>query len=294
MGGNIPEGSKQVELSIHIVDPSTLSVALKEKWQTHAVYRISLMVDGKQIETLGQSAAMKVSFGYKLNPSEAPNQAIVYSITREGLAEVVKNSKYVSGTGSITFTTRNFGLYAAANGDIHFSDINSDFAVILEALASRDLVHGTGDGKYEPARQITRAEFVQLLVSALELQAENSNTFEDVSPDAWYSQAVSTAQALKLVNGRSESLFGAKEPITRQEIAVILYRALSLVSLQPDYSSKTVVFADQKQIGAYAREAVEHLQQSGIINGYSDGTFRPLNLTTRAEAAALIYKILGL
>ncbi|WP_339264704.1 S-layer homology domain-containing protein [Paenibacillus sp. FSL R5-0470] len=294
MGSNIPEGSKQLELSIHFVDPSTLSVALKEKWKTHAVYRISLMVDGKQIETLSQSAAMKISFGYKLNPSEAPNQAIVYSITREGLAEVVKNSKYVSGTESITFTTRNFGLYAAANGDIHFSDVNSDFAAILEALASRDLVHGTGDGKYEPARQITRAEFVQLLVSALDLQAENSNTFEDVSPDAWYYQAVSTAQALKIVNGRSEGLFGAKEPITRQEMAVILFRARSLAALQPDYSSKTVVFADQKQIGAYAREAVEYLQQSGIINGYSDGTFRPLNLTTRAEAAALIYRIVGL
>lgn len=293
-GSNIPEGSKQLELSIHFVDPSTLSVALKEKWKTHAVYRISLMVDGKQIETLSQSAAMKVSFGYKLNPSEAPNQAIVYSITREGLAEVVKNSKYVSGTESITFTTRNFGLYATANGDIHFSDVNSDFAAILEALASRDLVHGTGDGKYEPARQITRAEFVQLLVSALDLQAENSNTFEDVSPDAWYYQAVSTAQALKIVNGRSEGLFGAKEPITRQEMAVILFRARSLAALQPDYSSKTVVFADQKQIGAYAREAVEYLQQSGIINGYSDGTFRPLNLTTRAEAAALIYRIMGL
>ncbi|OME73426.1 hypothetical protein BSK65_06520 [Paenibacillus odorifer] len=293
-GSNIPEGSKQLELSIHFVDPSTLSVALKEKWKTHAVYRISLMVDGKQIETLSQSAAMKVSFGYKLNPSEAPNQAIVYSITREGLAEVVKNSKYVSGTESITFTTRDFGLYATANGDIHFSDVNSDFAAILEALASRDLVHGTGDGKYEPARQITRAEFVQLLVSALYLQAENSNTFEDVSPDAWYYQAVSTAQALKIVNGRSEGLFGAKEPITRQEMAVILFRARSLAALQPDYSSKTVVFADQKQIGAYAREAVEYLQQSGIINGYSDGTFRPLNLTTRAEAAALIYRIMGL
>ncbi|MNV35452.1 Endo-1,4-beta-xylanase A precursor [compost metagenome] len=156
------------------------------------------------------------------------------------------------------------------------------------------MVHGTGDRTYEPARQITRAEFVQLLVSALDLQAENSNTFEDVSPDAWYYQAVSTAQALKIVNGRSEGLFGAKEPITRQEMAVILFRARSLAALQPDYSSKTVVFADQKQIGAYAREAVEYLQQSGIINGYSDGTFRPLNLTTRAEAAALIYRIMGL
>ncbi|MOA24722.1 hypothetical protein D3C78_1454130 [compost metagenome] len=77
-------------------------------------------------------------------------------------------------------------------------------------------------------------------------------------------------------------------------MAVILFRARSLAALQPDYSSKTVVFADQKQIGAYAREAVEYLQQTGIINGYTDGTFRPLNLTTRAEAAALIYRIMGL
>lgn len=161
-------------------------------------------------------------------------------------------------------------------------------------MASRDLVHGTGDGKYEPTRQITRAEFVQLLVSALDLRADSSSNFTDVSSDVWYYQAVSTAQALKLVNGRNEGLFGAKESITRQEIAVILFRALSVVSFQPDYSSKTVVFADQKQIGAYAREAVEHLQQTGIINGYSDGTFRPLNLTTRAEAAALIYRIMGL
>jgi hypothetical protein len=294
LGSDIPESSRQMELSIHFVDTSTLPVALKEKWKTHAVYRISLKIDGKPKETLGHSAAMTVSFGYKLNISEASHQAIVYSVTNEGKTEVVKNSKYVSGTGSITFTTRNFGLYAAANTDIHFSDVKSDAAVILEALASRDLVHGTGNGKYEPARQITRAEFVQLLVAALDLQAESSSTFRDVSPDAWYYQAVSTAQALKLVNGHSEGLFDAKESITRQEMAVILFRALNLASIHPDLSAKAVVFADQEHIGAYAREAVEHLQQTGIINGYTDGTFRPLGLTTRAEAAALIYRIMGL
>ncbi|OMD86814.1 MULTISPECIES: S-layer homology domain-containing protein [Paenibacillus] len=294
LGENIPEGARQLELSIHFVDASTLPVALQEKWKTHALFRISMTVDGKSKETLSPSAAMKVSFGYELNPDEVPHQAIVYSVTGEGVAEVVKNSKYVSGTGKTTFTTRDFGLYAAANANIHFSDVDSGSTVILETLASRDLIHGTGGGKFEPARQITRAEFVQLLVSALELQAESSSTFKDVSSNAWYYQAVSTAQALKLVNGRSEGVFAAKEPISRQEMAVILFRALSLTALQSDISGKAATFADENQIGSYAMDAVEYLRETGIVNGYTDGTFRPLSLTTRAEAAALIYRVMEL
>jgi len=115
-----------------------------------------------------------------------------------------------------------------------------------------------------------------------------------VSSNAWYYQAVSTAQALKLVNGRSEGVFAAKEPISRQEMAVILFRALRLSALQSDSSGKAATFADEKQIGSYAMDAVEYLRETGIVNGYTDGTFRPLSLTTRAEAAALIYRVMEL
>ncbi|MEK5032288.1 S-layer homology domain-containing protein [Paenibacillus sp. FSL R7-0302] len=292
---SIPEDSRQLELSVHIADASQQPAAMIKKWTTYSMHRISLAVDGQQIERLSRSASMKVSIAHNLKPGEAQHQAIAYSITGGGQTEVVKHSKYVSGAGSVTFTTQNFGLYGTANADVHFSDTDSSNSIILEALAARDLVRGTGEGKYEPDRQITRAEFIQLLVSALELQGgNNQGIFKDVTPGAWYYQAVMTAQAAGVVNGRSESFFGAMEPVTRQEIAVMLFRAMRLNGPQPETSGPAAAFTDHKQIGAYALEPVNYLRQTGIINGYGDGTYKPQGLTTREEAAAVIYRIMGL
>lgn len=141
---SIPEGSQKLELSVHVADASQQPADMNKQWATYSLHRVSLTVDGQQIERLRGSASMKVSVAHNLKPGEASHQAIAYSVTGGGQTEVIKNSKYVAGAGGITFTTPNFGLYVTANAGVHFSDTDSSNSIILEALAARGLVRGTG------------------------------------------------------------------------------------------------------------------------------------------------------
>ncbi|MDQ0091316.1 hypothetical protein J2T12_004753 [Paenibacillus anaericanus] len=296
LAGKLRADSKQLDLSIVRVESSQLLGSKNEKLQGNPVYLITLAVDGEEMDYISGTSSMNVTMEYKLKPGEAPHQIIIYSVGGSGRLEVVKNVKYDSQKELITFQTKGFGHYAAAYSGIHFSDLNKGSATVIEALASREIVKGTGGDKFEPNRQITRGEFVQLLVSALELPQENavSGSFTDINLDQWYFQAVSSVQRLGIVNGRSDGSFGAMDPVTREEMAVIVFRALDHAAYRLSTVNSEASFNDEGQIGAYASGAVEGLRQAGIINGYADGSYRPKGSTTRVEAATIIYNLMGL
>lgn len=206
LAGKLRADSKQLDLSIVRVGSSQLLGSKNEKLQGNPVYLITLAVDGEEMDYISGTSSMIVTMEYKLKPGEAPHQIIIYSVGDNGRLEVVKNIKYDFQKGLITFQTKGFGQFAAAYSGIHFSDLNKGSATIIEALASREIVKGIGGDKFEPNRQITRGEFVQLLVSALELPQENavSGSFTDINPDQWYFQAVSSVKRLGTINGRSD------------------------------------------------------------------------------------------
>lgn len=177
-----------------------------------------------------------------------------------------------------------------------YTDLKAaDWATLaIESLTAKGIVQGIGNGIFNPQGEVTRAEFVSMLLSALELKAERgTGSFKDVNLDAWYSSVVITAGKLGVVQGHADGTFGPNDKLSREEMAAISYRALKLVEKVNDQTDVNVIsFKDKDLISMYASEGITALAQAGIINGFEDGNFRPQAHTTRAEAAYIILNLL--
>ena len=157
------------------------------------------------------------------------------------------------------------------------------------SLRSMGIVSGSDSGVFRPQDNITREEFVKLIVLAFDLQPAGDiyMQFADADAGQWYYPYLQIGYSAGIIKGIDGNRFGVGEPISRQDAAVILHRCMmSEAGISSDYTA----FSDGADISAYARESVAALYGLGIISGYDDGTFRPMHSITRAEAAKLIYE----
>lgn len=155
-------------------------------------------------------------------------------------------------------------------------------------LTREGIVNGSGGNAFEPERSIKREEFVKLLAEALPLAAASDGAdFTDMETGAWYTGYIASAVEKGIVQGAGDGSFGIGRQITRQDMAVMMYRAAGLL---PEKSSRT--FQDDAQIAGYAKDAVYTLQSQGIINGRIGNNFEPDGYATRAEAAAMLYRMI--
>ncbi len=163
----------------------------------------------------------------------------------------------------------------------------------IDVLYQNGIVNGKSEGVFEPDSAVTRAEYTKMLMSALELLQSDlpESSFNDVTEADWHYAPVLSAAKLNIVNGMSENYFGAEENITRQDAAVIAFRAAKYTALTLDSDIEDVSFDDQSDIDNYAQTAAKVLKKMQIINGFEDGNYRPRGTTTRAEAAVIIYRI---
>ena len=155
----------------------------------------------------------------------------------------------------------------------------------IEKLYSRDIVNGD-QNKYDPARSIKREEFVKMIISAFNIPLMGDAEFTDVPKEAWYSVYIAAAAEAGIVKG-NQGAFGVGLPISRQDAAVMLARALSI-----DGSAEEQPFTDEDEIADYAVNAVKALAEMKVLEGYDDGAFRPKNTLTRAEAAVIIDRMM--
>ncbi len=157
-------------------------------------------------------------------------------------------------------------------------------------LADRQVIDGYGDGTFRPGETVTREAFVKMLVAALGIPMNVSAvTFEDVPADRWSYPYVSAAAAAGIVTGVSETEFAPDASITRQDAAVMIYRVLQHKDISIDAGELS--FTDSNTVSSYAGEAVAALSGSGVINGMDDGSFAPAGITTRAQAAVMLYRV---
>ncbi len=174
-----------------------------------------------------------------------------------------------------------------------FNDLNGFewAAEAINALHDKGIISGKGAGKFAPQDNITRAEFVKIIVSAFNLSDVNAYAeFEDVPSDSWCYLYVASAKKVGIIYGVDDKHFGANEEISRQDMAVIIARVMDMLMIP--YSNEPTTFTDEKQISDYARESVMKLAQSGIVNGMGDGSFSPYTNVTRAQAARVIHGVM--
>lgn len=165
-------------------------------------------------------------------------------------------------------------------------------ADMIVALAKQNIVSGASETTYEPDRNVTRAEFVAMLVRAFGLMLEEEKTLEftDVKAEDWFAKAVMSAKVAGITAGYEDGTFRPENLISRQEMAAMAYRTAGIVNLELAEGEATA-FADADAMEEYAVEAISRMQQAGIISGLGDGNFGPTQNTTRAQAAVVIYKL---
>ncbi|MBE7021809.1 MAG: S-layer homology domain-containing protein, partial [Ruminococcaceae bacterium] len=159
-------------------------------------------------------------------------------------------------------------------------------AADIEKLVARGVVAGQGDGTFNPEGLLTREQSVKMLVLSLRLDTNQTyNGYLDCTMDAWYYPYITSAKANGLVNGLSRTEFGLGRPMTREDLAVTIYRAL--LKYGAVNAENIVSFPDEASISDYAKDAVGVLGGMGIITGFPDGSFAPKETATRAQAAAI-------
>ena len=102
--------------------------------------------------------------------------------------------------------------------------------------------------------------------------------------EAWYAGAVRWAAGQGIVGGYGNGTFGPNNPITREQLAVMLWR----YSGSPAATNKELHFSDEAEIGGYAQEALRWAVENGILNGYGDGRLGPKGQATRAQVAQML------
>ncbi len=157
-------------------------------------------------------------------------------------------------------------------------------------LAEMGIVSGRGNGMYCPQDNVTREEFVKMLVCTLGCEdAAAICEYSDTDAGAWYYKYVASAVSAGIVSGISEERFGTGENISRQDIAVLIKRAAEYKGIALAKVKDNAGFADSGEVSAYAADAVTKVSESGLINGTDKGTFEPRRSATRAETAKILY-----
>lgn len=204
-------------------------------------------------------------------------------------------------TKTISFTTTHFSKYALISytpSSGTFADLVGHWAENdINNMVSKGLVKGISPTHFGPDANITRAEFAALLIRALGIPEGSHimSQFSDVSAGDWYFNTVNTAAQSGLITGYTNSTFGPEDLVTREQMAVMLkramtYKQITVISDTNQIESLLDQFQDNPQISAWARDSVATAVDKGIIKGRSSTQFAPTATATRAEAAVMILR----
>lgn len=164
---------------------------------------------------------------------------------------------------------------------------------ILE-LSRLGIVSGDGNGKYRPLDNVTREEFVKMLIEALNIDvSEDECTFSDAVKGEWYEKYLAAAQKTGLLLGNPDGSAGIGQFIKRQDMAIMVYRAVLGTGKELKSLYDEIHFDDENEIAQYAYEAVLKIQQAGIISGMGNNTFAPVNNADRVQAAKIIFSLIS-
>lgn len=172
-----------------------------------------------------------------------------------------------------------------------FNDLAGyDWAVgAIKELAAKGIVNGISDDRFEPGRNITREEFVKLICTAFDLGIGSTVlSFEDVGENDWFAPYICRAVELGIIEGISDTQFGTGISITREDMAVMIYRSMEKIGIE--LTGEGQGFSDENDIAEYAKHPINVLSGNNIINGVGDDMFAPKKNAGRAEAAVIIHR----
>ena len=194
--------------------------------------------------------------------------------------------------GNDTINTQTSGSDTTDNTPGGFTDLSECkwAQPAIEYLTKINMIKGYDDNTFKPFKNISRAEFISILARKYLPNESYPQSFSDVETGSWYFDYIENAFNNGIIKGKDNDIFAPDANISRQDIAVILFRLAGFIGRE--ISGTAAEFADDPDIASYAKDAVYALKSAGIINGYENGKFNPNASATRAEAAQMIYNFI--
>ncbi|GLI19844.1 hypothetical protein TSYNTROPHJE_16570 [Tepidanaerobacter syntrophicus] len=248
---------------------------------------IVIKTDGTNAKITGK---ITIYFNLKGITANADKLGIYYVNGDKKTIEFV-GGKVDKEKDTIRASVSHFSTYALIEYNKTFADIKYHWAKgYVESMAAKQIVNGKAENIFAPDDDMTRAEFAKIIVNAMELDLNKySGSFEDVKAGDWFADYVQTAFDNKLIEGKvAGKVFDPNGKITREEMMTIIGRAIGKEGAA-DADTILKSFKDGDKVSSYAKEYVSLLIEEKLVNGYPDGTLKPANSITRAEAAKIVY-----
>ncbi|HEY4430743.1 MAG TPA: S-layer homology domain-containing protein [Paenibacillus sp.] len=283
--------NSKVDVVISAMDTSVLTPIASETIGNRAGIHVSILQEGKLVD-----ADIRIAIDYKLVGKELADyeHIVVYKVAKDGNLIIVANGRYNKDMGKVTLDGEANGTYAIGFAKKIFEDTSKYkwAEKQISVLASKGIIRGTSVTSFSPQKNITRAEFLKLLVNILGLKADINENFDDIAENAHYYNEVAIAKALGITSGLGNNKFEPSEQISRQDMMVLVEKAFQVAGKPGVEGSNEDLqrFNDADKIASYARNSVASLIKEGMITG--DGSkINPNGKTTRAEAAVILYRI---
>lgn len=219
----------------------------------------------------------------------------VYVLNETSLTWEAVGGKYDPVTQTVSAPRGHFSRYTVMLGTGAFTDVAQNHWAVKEInyLLTKGIVEQTG--KFNPSDKVTRAQFAAWISRAYGLDGTGLTLpFKDIAAGSSGYNEIAAAYAAGIITGKSASAFDPEATITRQEIATMLARALTLYNgakSVADPVNVNAAFTDGGKIAKWAAVGVALTKSTKLFGGFEDGTFRPAQTATKAEAAALIYRL---
>jgi len=290
IAGNEDEG----DISF-IIGKSELTEEGKEVLGDRPVYDLLVYAGQSEVSSFGGSL-VKVFLPYQPKRGEDTNALIIYHVNEDGELNLVEGQYNPSAKG-LRFSTEHFSQYIIGYNKIEFADVASSswYASAVSYLAAREITSGTDENHFSPNANITRGQFIVLLLNAYGIEADGagSDNFADAG-NTYYTGYLAAAKRLGIANGYEGNVFAPNDTISRQELFTLLYRALTVLDKEPASKGGASLsdFSDRTDVAGYALESLEALVEAGVVSG-SEGKLNPRAASTRAQVAQVLYNLLS-
>ena len=238
--------------------------------------------------------------------AQAPEGAVVTLTAQPEKGFVLDSLKVESGStviqtreagkGKVTFTMPDGGVLVTptfVTKELPFTDVKTQdwFYESVAYVYENGLMNGTSDTAFTPNGTTTRGMIVTILYRlAGSPEAAAWSPFHDVAPGKYYAEPIAWAAWNGIVNGKTATSFGPNDPITREQMAAILYRYAGFREMDVSQRGDLTQFGDQEKVSSYAREALAWANGAGLITGKGGGVLDPKGPATRAQVAAIFQR----
>jgi hypothetical protein len=261
--------------------------------ETKELERIISVPAGAEATGL-QAVDDRNGFSYTMSNFQHPGDNLsklsITAVNKENLIKTIAEGPYgVDQNAAVGYLQ---GLSLADTIPVKFNDVNENHWAYkyISSLVKSGIIKGKSDKIFDPEEALTRGQFASMLVRALELKAQNTAPFKDVSGQL--SEEAAAAYESGIIKGVTTDKFYPNQKINREQMAAMIMRAYE-VKTGSKYASKTThQYKDRASITPEFRAQIDAVHELDIMTGNKDGSFQPKAKSTRAQAAKVVYQLL--